>query len=100
MSAEAKHFRKRREKNLKMQTIEEWYGEDEKFVYNNTRRKHKTERVVTREWGGVVATKVLGKGLGATSSFADDLSNKCYTESPDVISGFRPIVERRHFYDA
>jgi len=40
------------------------------------------------------------RGLGATSSVADDLSNKCYTESPGVISGFRPLVERRRFYDA
>jgi hypothetical protein len=44
---EAKHFRKRKEKNPKMQTIEEGYGDGGKFVYNNTRRKHKKEGAVT-----------------------------------------------------
>lgn len=66
---------------------------EKKFVYN-------TSKTYIGRNGKIVATKASRKELGATLGFVDDLSNKCYTESLGVISGFRPLVEWRHFYDA
>lgn len=60
-----------------------------------------TENIKRRTQSATALQRLRERRLGATSSVADDLSNKCYTESPGVISGFRPLVERRRrFYDA